>query len=55
MKEDWWPFFTKSPEEKESLSYKEGHFENQHVASNRTISTAPLTVASDDYSDNSHS
>lgn len=43
-KEEWWPFFTKSPEEKESLSYKKGHFETQHVARNRTINTASLTV-----------
>lgn len=54
INEDWWPFFTKSPEEKESLSYKKGHFETQHVACNRTTNTASLTVAREDFSDNFH-
>lgn len=40
----------KSPEEKESLSYKKGHFETQHVARNTTINTVTLTVAGDDFS-----
>lgn len=47
-------FFTKSPEEKESLSYKKGHFETQRVARYRTINTASLAVARDDFSENSH-
>lgn len=40
--EDWWPFFTESPEEKESLSYKKRHLETQHVC-NRTTNAASFT------------
>lgn len=39
------PFCRESPEEKESLSYKEGHFETQQETSYNTISTAALIVA----------
>lgn len=53
-KEDWWPFFTESPEEKESLSYKKGHFETRRVAQTSTINTAPLAAEGEDFSDKSH-
>lgn len=36
------PFCSESPEENESLSYKEGHFKNQQETN--TINTAALTV-----------
>lgn len=36
------------------MSYKKGHFETQHVARNTAINTVSLTVAGDDFLENSH-